>query len=214
MPSYLSSTQTSGPSRVTISVASSAGEASMNLSGWNRARAALPSSSSRARPASRPTSPTSMPAHLTSSSGRSNAFAMAASTRPSRRPIRRSPPSTLTMYLAVSGSARSRSDAQDGRLAGRPGGQLDLGEGGRHLGEGRARLGRRLVAGGGQDLGHGDAQVGRPVVRLAKRGPRDLAEVGHGRRDGRPAEPRRALIRLGEGASGQEDRRDRAARRA
>ena len=41
MPSYLSSTQTSGPSRVMISAASSAGEASMNLSGWNSASDAV-----------------------------------------------------------------------------------------------------------------------------------------------------------------------------
>ena len=107
MPSYLSSTQTSGPSRVMISVASSAGEASMNLSGWKSASEAVARASSRARPASRPTSPTSIPAHLTSSSGRSKARAIPASTRPSRRPIRRSPPSTLTMYFAVIGSERS-----------------------------------------------------------------------------------------------------------
>ena len=98
--------------------------------------------------------------------------------------------------------------AQDGRLAGRPGCQLDLGEGGGHLGERRTRLGRRLVAGGGQDLRHRDAQVGRSVVRLAEGGPRHLAEVGHRRRDGRPAEAGGPLIRFGEGASGQEDRRD------
>ena len=41
MPSYLSSTQTVGPSRPMISAASSAGDASMNLSGWNRASSAL-----------------------------------------------------------------------------------------------------------------------------------------------------------------------------
>ena len=109
IPSYLSSTQTSGPSRAMISAASSAGDASMNLSGWKSASEALARASSRARPASRPTSPTSIPAHLTSSSGRSKARAMAASTSPSRSPMRRSPPRTLTMYLAVSGSERSRS---------------------------------------------------------------------------------------------------------
>ena len=37
MPSYLSSTQTVGPRRPRISAASSAGDASMNLSGWNSA---------------------------------------------------------------------------------------------------------------------------------------------------------------------------------
>ncbi len=41
MPSYLSSTQAVGPSRAMISAASSAGDASMNLSGWKRAIAAL-----------------------------------------------------------------------------------------------------------------------------------------------------------------------------
>ena len=116
MPSYLSSTQTSGPSRATISAASSAGEASMNFSGWKSASAALPRASSRARPASRPTSPTSIPAHLTSSSRRSKARAMAASTSPSRRPIRRSPPRIFTTYLAVNGSERSRSERRTADL--------------------------------------------------------------------------------------------------
>src|SRR6266498_268992 len=40
MPSYLSSTQTVGPSRARISAASSAGEASMNLRGWKSASSA------------------------------------------------------------------------------------------------------------------------------------------------------------------------------
>ena len=48
MPSYLSSTHTSGPSRRTISAASSAGEASMNLSGWKRVISAKARVSSRA----------------------------------------------------------------------------------------------------------------------------------------------------------------------
>ena len=92
-----------------ISAASSAGEASMNLSGWKSASEADARASSRARIASWPASPTSIPAHLTSSRGRSKARAIAASTRPSRSPIRRSPPRTLTTYFAVSGSERASS---------------------------------------------------------------------------------------------------------
>ena len=107
MPSYLSSTQTSGPSLPMISSASSAGDASMNLSGWKSASSASPSRSSRASSASRPMSPVSIPDHLTSSMGRSKALAMAASTSPSRNPIRSSPPRTLTIALAVGGSARA-----------------------------------------------------------------------------------------------------------
>ena len=120
MPSYLSSTQTSGPRRRMISAASSAGEASMNLSGWNRVSSASASWSSRARAASRPMSPVSIPAHLTSSSGRSNARARAASTSPSRRPIRSSPPRTLTIALAVGGSARASSARRSSTFASTP----------------------------------------------------------------------------------------------
>ena len=146
MPSYLSSTQTSGPSRVRISAASSAGEASMNLSGWKRASSASSRRSSRARPARRPTSPVSMPAHLTASSGRSKALAMAASTRPSRRPMRSSPPRTLTMPLAVAGSERASRSRRRARLGAGPDGRLDRRERGGHLGECRGR--RRAAARG------------------------------------------------------------------
>ena len=70
-----------------------------------------------------------------------------ASTRPSRRPMRRSPPSTLTMYFAVIGSERSSRLRRIADLLGRAGSRLDLGECGGHLGECRARLRRRGVAG-------------------------------------------------------------------
>ena len=53
------------------------------------------------------------------------------------------------------------------------------------------------------------AEVGRAVVRLAERRSRDVAERRDGRGDGRPAQPRRALVRLGERPAGQEDGGDR-----
>jgi hypothetical protein len=53
-------------------------------------------------------SPVSMPTHLTSSIGFSNALAIAASTSPSRSPMRSSPPRILTIDLAVTGSALTR----------------------------------------------------------------------------------------------------------
>ena len=82
MPSYLSSTQTSGPSRRDDlgGVLGRRGEHELERV-EQRQLGRRRGASSRARPASRPTSPTSIPAHLTSSSGRSKAFAMAASTQ-------------------------------------------------------------------------------------------------------------------------------------
>ena len=213
MPSYLSSTQTGTPSRFTISAASSAGEASMNLIGWKRARLASASRSSRASSAIRPMSPVSIPAHFTASSGRSNAFAIAASTRPSRSPIRSSPDRTLTRYFAVSGSARARSSRKIPLFARRPGGRLDRGD----------RL-RRPRAGSGTPSGPGrDRRAsGRPRppcpgpttgrrprrARIAApgRGPVTVvAIVG-------PAEAGGALIGLGERTPGQEDDGDRELR--
>ncbi len=209
MPSYLSSTQTSGPSRATISAASSAGDASMNLSGWNRASEALARASSRARAASCPTSPTSIPAHLTSSSGRSKARAMAASTRPSRSPIRSSPPSTLTMYLAVSGSARSSRSRRMADLRAGPDACSIAANAAATSGSVGLTSGRRFVAGLAQHIGDGDAEVGRAVVGLAERRAGHVSERGHGRGDGRPAETGRPLVGLGERPAGQEDGRDR-----
>ena len=120
MPSYLSSTQTGTPSRFTISAASSAGEASMNLIGWKSARLASSSRSSRASSAIRPMSPVSIPAHLTSSSGRSNAFAIAASTSPSRRPIRSSPREDLDDVLRGQRVRSGQQVAEDPALGRRP----------------------------------------------------------------------------------------------
>ncbi len=92
----------------------------MNLSGWNTARAASPSRSSRASVAVRPTSPVSIPARLTASSGRPKAFASAASSRPSRSPIRSSPLSTFTIPVAVRGDDRARSASRSWALAAAP----------------------------------------------------------------------------------------------
>ena len=99
--------------------------------------------------------------------------------------------------------------AQDRRLLGRAGGGLDLGERGGHLGECRARLGRRGVAGRAQHLGDGDPEVRRAVVGLGQRGARDVPDLGDGGRDRGPAETGRALVGLGERPAGQEDRGDR-----
>ena len=153
-----------------ISSASSAGEASMNLSGWNRASRRVAERGRRGRAsASRPMSPVSIPAHFTSSSGRSNAFAIAASSRPSRSPMRSSPPSTLTMYVAVSGSARASRSREDGGLA-RPGRRRPRSR--------RTRRRPRGASGDGpagswpaalEDVGDGEAEVGVPVVGGAER---------------------------------------------
>ena len=174
IPSYLSSTQTSGPEAPDDlgGVLGRRGEHELERVEQGHARRRRGGRRGPAT-ASRPMSPVSIPAHLTSSSGRSNAFAMAASSSPSRSPIRSSPPSTLTMYFAVSGSERASSVAQDRGLAGRAGGRLDRRERGGHLGERRRRSRRRLVPGAGQDVGHGEAQVRVPVVGLAERRPVD-----------------------------------------
>ncbi len=103
-----------------ISAASSAGDASMNLSGWKTVSAASARRSSRASVAVRPTSPVSMPARLTASSGRSKALAMAASSRPSRSPIRSSPLRTLTMPVAVCGDDRAMRASRISALAAEP----------------------------------------------------------------------------------------------
>ena len=168
-----------------ISAASSAGEASMNLSGWNSASAASPSRSSRASAAVRPTSPVSIPAHLTSSSGRSKALAMAASSRPSRSPMRSSPLRTLTMYFAVSGSTTGRAGVEERRLARRPGGRLDRRERRGDLGERRAR--RRVAARGrppSSTSADRQPEVGRAVV--GRGAARRRSAPGHAQR------PRRA----------------------
>ena len=121
MPSYLSSTQTCGPSLERISAASSAGEASMNLSGCMRRRRASASRPSLASTAVSPTSPVSIPAQLTSGWGRSKACAIAASNSPSRSPIRNSPVRILTTYRAVAGSHLARTEANNAPLAAGPG---------------------------------------------------------------------------------------------
>ena len=140
MPSYLSSTQTSGPRRRMISVASSAGEASMNLSGWNSASCGVaePVVAGERRPGGRRRR-SSMPAHLTSSSGRSKALAMAASTQA----LAQADPQLAAEDLDdVLGGQRIGAGEQRRAgwptLRGRPGGGLDRGERGGHLGQRRA----------------------------------------------------------------------------
>ena len=93
----------------------------MNLSGWNRASAALAEAvlAGEGRRAG-PMSPVSIPARFTASSGRSNAFAIAASRSPSRSPIRSSPLSTLTIAPAVRGADRASSASRIAALAAAP----------------------------------------------------------------------------------------------
>ena len=209
MPSYLSSTQTVGPRRPMISAASSAGDASMNLSGWNSPSAASPRRPSRASVAVRPTSPVSIPARLTSSSGRSNAFAIAASSRPSRRPIRSSPLSTLTIPVTVRGEERAMQRLQDRRLRRRARGRLDRLERRRDLREGGldGRVGR--VTGLLEHLPHRRRHVGGAVVGAAHRVGVRAGDPEDGAAEARPAHADRALVGLGERAAGQEHGRDR-----
>ena len=158
----------------------------------------FPSPSSRARAARPPTSPTSMPAHLTSSSGRSKARAIAGLDQTLAQADAQVATEDLDDVLGGRRVGAFEQAAQDGRLPGGAGGSLDLAERGGHLGECRARLGRRGVAGRAQHLGDRDAEVGRAVVRLGERRARDVPDVGDGGGDRRPAETRGALIGLGE----------------
>ena len=165
-----------------ISAASSAGEASMNLSGWNRVIAASSSRSSRASTAVRPTSPVSIPARLTASRGRPNAFAIAASRRPSRSPIRSSPPSTLTMAPAVPGDERAQQRLEDGGLGGGARRRLGRLECRADLDQGRLAVGVRRVSGRGEHVRHRGRDVGRPVVGAAEGVGVGAGHAEHGRR--------------------------------
>ena len=201
MPSYLSSTQTVGPRRRRISAASSAGEASIGLSGWNTWGAASASRSSRARIAVAPMSPTSWLARLTSARGRSKAWATADSRSPSRSPIRSSPPRILTTYWAVSGSQRRRSSSKRAALAAGPlaawisaNARATSARDGEAAGSGwTARL--------GEDVGDGQAEIAVAVVGRAERGLIGRGDPGDGARHGPPAEACRPAVRLREGAS-------------
>ena len=118
--------------------------------------------------------------------------------------------------------------AQDRRLPGRAGGRLDLGERGGHLGERRARLGRRGVAGRAQHLGDGDARGPtsgrrpRPARRVGRarsrsrwsrsRTSRDPPRAGRPRRTaGRSGRPRRPAAPRESGCAGSR-RRGRSSR--
>ena len=112
MPSYLSSTHASPPTRRMIAAASSSGDASMNCSGCISRNRADRSSPRRASNATSPRSPVSMLAQDTSESGAPNAFAIPSSTKPPRSPMRRSPVRIFPMYFASRGvnlSSSSRS---------------------------------------------------------------------------------------------------------
>ena len=112
MPSNLSSAYTvagvadAGPrsstaatvNRCQIASAVGSGVASMDLIGRKIDNSARSSSFLAASPAVAPMSPSSMFACFTSSSDASKARAIASSTRPSRKPIRKSPVKILTRY--------------------------------------------------------------------------------------------------------------------
>ena len=193
-----------------ISSASSAGEASMNLSGWNSASSASPSRSSRASSASRPMSPVSMPAHFTSSSGRSNALAMAASTSPSRRPMRSSPPRTLTMDLAVGGIGAREQLVEEGRPWRPVPRRASMAA---NVAATSGSVGARLRAAAWPALVR-TSSTARPrsewrsyaAARSSRVAPVRRADRGD---DRRPAEAGRPLVGLGERPAGQEDGRDR-----
>ena len=196
MPSYLSSTQTVGPEPADDlgRVLGRRREHELERVEQRRARRSA-SRSSRASVAVRPTSPVSIPARLTSSSGRSKAFAIAASSRPSRSPIRSSPLSTFTM--PVDGPRRRPGDErlEDrrlGRRARRPprsasNAASTSGEGG--LGRpGRAR--GRPPSSTSPD---GRRDVGRAVVGAAASRPgRRAGDAQHGAAETRPADADRA----------------------
>ena len=103
-----------------ISGAPSAGEASMNLIGCINRRRASSRRPSLARSAVSPTSPVIIPASCTAAWGFSKASATAASSKPSRRPMRNSPVRTLTTYLAVRQSHRRSSAPKSAPLAAVP----------------------------------------------------------------------------------------------
>ena len=207
MPSYLSSTQTSGPRRVRISAASSAGEASMNLSGWNSASSAEP------EPV------------LAREHGR---LADVAGEHPRplhvvERPLERLRDRRLEQPLAQADPQLAGQDlddvlrrqrvgpreqrAEDRALARRPRRRLDRGE----------RVG---------DLGHASGPASgagcsaRSSSTSSTARPRSddrsyaspsapaghAREVGDGGRDRGPAEARRPLVGLGERPSGEEPR--------
>ena len=191
-----------------ISAASSAGDASMNLSGWNSAREASARRSSRASSAVRPTSPVSIPARLTASRGRPNASAIAASSRPSRRPIRSSPASTLTIAAGGPGCGSGEQRLEDRCLRGRSGRRLDRVEGRADLdagwaprpGPGRARPPRAPPT---------PRSRCRTTGRRRHAGRRRLRPPCAATAAGQPgpAHAERALVGLGERAARQEHRR-------
>ena len=134
---------------------------------------------------------------------------MAASTSPSRRPMRSSPPRTLTIDLAVCGSparaaragARSWPPAPDAASiaanVAATSGSVGLGSGG----------GAWPCA--GQDVLDRQAQVGVAVVGGAEVGAAAADDARDGVDDRGPAEAGRALVGLRERPAGQEHRGDR-----
>jgi len=136
----------------------------MNLMGWSSRKRASSRRPSLARTAVSPTSPVSIPASCTSAAGLSNASAMAASSSPSRSPMRSSPVRILTTYLAVRPVAAPEQRAEDRTLGRGSGGGLHRGIGLRHFHDPRGVARVRLFGPVRENVGHGPAQVRGAIV--------------------------------------------------
>ena len=202
----------SGPSRARISAASSAGDASMNLSGWNSASAASARRSSRASVAVRPTSPVSIAGPL----HRVERPVEGLRDRRLEQPLAQPDAELAGQDLddvpgAVSGSTGASSAVEDRApcAAGPDAASIAAnaaatsGSVGSSAGSGAWPASRRTSP-------TAVAEVGRAVVGRAER----LRAAPATRRDRRAeiaAQPSadRALVRLGERPAGQEHGRDR-----
>ena len=102
--------------RSQIASAVGSGLASMHLIGRKRESSARLNSPREASNAVCPISPRSMFASFTSSSGASKALAIASSTRPSRRPMRRSPVKIFTIYCPSRAEIFAKRSLQNFRL--------------------------------------------------------------------------------------------------
>ena len=103
-------------------------------------------------------------------------------------------------------ASRSRRSAA---LAAGPRGLLDRRERGGHLRQRRRGLRRRRMAGRQEHVLHGPAEVRVAVVGRAKVLARDRRHLTDGRHDRGPAQARRPLVGLGERPAREEDGRDR-----
>ena len=130
---------------------------------------------------------------------------MAASSSPSRSPMRSSPVRTLTTYLAVKGSQRFSELGERRRPWRRsPVAASIAAKASATSAQRRGAARVRVIRAQRQHLGHGLAQVRGAVVRLAERSGGRTGHVAHGGRDRGPAESDGSLVRLRERAPRQE----------